>query len=107
KTDGRIIVTSQTRGVRVVDAASGRILSRVNLPVRGENGAELLLNGTDLVVLATEWGQHGAPGPADTRPAFTSTRTVVTRVDLSDPASPVTLGSVRVEGSYRSARMIG
>lgn len=107
KTDGRIIVTSQTRGVRVVDAASGRILSRVNLPVRGENGAELLLNGTDLVVLATEWGQHGAHGPADTRPAFTSTRTVVTRVDLSDPASPVTLGSVRVEGSYRSARMIG
>lgn len=107
KTDGRVIVTGLTSGVHVVDAASGRLLSRIHLPVRSDHGAELLLDGTDLVVLGTEWGHHRSPGPAGTVPAFTPTRTVVTRVDLSDPAEPVVLGAVRIEGGYRSARLVG
>jgi len=115
KTDGRVVVTSVSGGVTVVDAATGRVLSRVGLGGPGGassdrgfegTGAELLLAGTDLVVLATEWGV-GGPGPADTVPAFPPTRTVVTRIDLTDPSAPRVLGSVRLEGGYRSARMVG
>lgn len=56
-------------------------------------------------MLTTEWGS-GVHRARDLMPAFESTRTSVTRIDLSDPADPVTLGSIRIEGSYRTARMI-
>lgn len=109
KTDGEVVVTATDGSVRVVDVASRRVLATVDLPRRADGGAaELLLEGQDLVVLTSEWSDWGVyeSGTADTMPAFAPQRTVVTRVDLSDPAAPRTLGSVRVEGSYRSARMV-
>ncbi len=106
KTDGSIIVTASEDSVSIVDVASAAVVGRVDLPGRG-GSSELLLNGSTLVALTTEWGDYGGPSTrADLMPAFAPTRTIVTRVDLSDPADPVTLGSIRVEGSYRAARMI-
>ncbi|WP_153397502.1 beta-propeller domain-containing protein [Ornithinicoccus halotolerans] len=106
KTDGKVIVAATGGTVRVVDVATEAVLATVELPGGAEvHAAELLLHGSTLVVL----GQEHSPGqPVDGRQlAFPASRTVVTTVDLSDPAQPRTIGSVRMEGSYRSARMVG
>ncbi len=104
KTNGDVIVTSVTGRVQVVSVATGEVVSTIPLP-RDVYSAELLLAGTDLLVLSTG-GAPGVVGPADRIQAFAPTRTTVTRVDLRDPAAPVVGGSIRMEGAYRSARMI-
>ena len=108
KTDGRIIVTTITGRVQIVDVATEQVISTVRLPGRQDQvqPGELLLQGSTLVVLSYEWGSW-APAADDRQMAFPSSRTVVTTVDLRDPANPRTLGSVRIEGSYQSARLIG
>lgn len=107
KTDGRIIATAVNGRVRVVDVGTAQVLSTVRMPGRADqvHATELLLHDDTLVVLGEEWA-HARP--VDGRHmAFPSSRTVVTTVDLSDPADPRTVGSVRLEGSYRSARLVG
>lgn len=106
KTDGTVIVTVLGNRVRVVDVASRTVVSEIRMPGRRDQvqPVELLLHGRTLVVLGQEWGN--AQPAADRYLPFGSARTHVVTVDLSDPASPRTLGSVRVEGSYRSARMV-
>ncbi len=105
KTDGTIIVSAVGGRVRVVDVATGTVLSTVS--VGGDQSAsELLLDGSTLVVLSTQWNTFNGWYADTLGPAFPTSRTVVTTVDLSDPAAPRTLGSARIEGSYRSARMI-
>lgn len=108
KTDGRIIVAVVNSTVRIVDAPSARVVSTVRLPGRSDQAypSEVLLHDGTLVVLAQEWGAGGQP--VDGRyVAFPPARTVVMTVDVSDPAAPRTLGSVRLEGGYRSARLVG
>ena len=108
KTDGRVIVTVLNGKVRVVDAATAELVSTVELPGRADQvyPVEALLHDGTLVILAEEWS--GGARPVDgTFVAFPSSRTLVLTVDLSDPAAPRTLGSVRLEGSYRSARLVG
>ncbi|WP_109471597.1 beta-propeller domain-containing protein [Ornithinimicrobium cavernae] len=108
KTDGRIIVTTVSGRVQIVDVASETVISTVPLPGRRDQvqAGELLLHGSTLVVLSHEWAGW-SPVDSDHHTAYPSPRTVVTTVDLSDPAEPRTVGSVRIEGSYTSARMIG
>lgn len=108
KTDGRIIITTITGRVQIVDVATEQVISTVRLPGRQDQvqPGEILLHGSTLVVLSSEWGSW-QPAAADRQMAFPSSRTVVTTVDLSDPASPRTVGSVRIEGTYQSARMVG
>lgn len=107
KTDGDVIVTVATGALRVVDVASSEVVGRLALP-EDAWGSELLLAGDDLLVLST--GAQAWRGPAATDdarfPAFAPTRTTLTRVDLSDPAAPTVTGAVRLEGAYRSARMV-
>ncbi len=107
KTDGSIIVTVVSGRVRVVDVATARVVSEVRLPGRADtvHASEVLLHGSTLVVLAEEWS--GGHQPVDgTFVAFPASRTLVTTVDLTDPAAPRTVGSVRLEGGYRSARLV-
>lgn len=111
KTDGRIIVTAQGGGrIHVTDAATATRLATISIPKAADASSELLLSGDTMIVLSTTSGPFfGASDIArDLRaPGFPSERTTVTRVDLSDPRNPKVLGAVRMEGSYRSARMIG
>ncbi len=106
KTDGEVIVTVAGGALRVVDVASAQVVGRLPLP-KDARGSELLLAGDDLLVLST--GQSMSP---DRGPAvhgllpYGATRTTLTRVDLSDPSRPTVTGSVRMEGAYRSARMV-
>ncbi|GAB2611472.1 hypothetical protein GCM10027067_23680 [Pseudactinotalea suaedae] len=100
KTNGEVVVTSVSGKIRVVDASTAEVVATIAVPGMSEGFAELLLDGDDLVVLAAEWGGWAADGAAPVE------RTTIHRVDLSDPANPRAVGSTRVEGSYRSARMI-
>lgn len=107
KTNGKIIVTATSGRVRIVDVASGEVISSVRMPGRGQEvqPSELLLAGDTLVVLSQEWGNWMQP-TGDRQAAFAPSRTIITTVDLSAPADPRTVGSVRLEGNYVSARMI-
>lgn len=112
QTDGEIIVTVRDGRLSVVDAASAQVVGKVRLPMRGEGSSELLLDrdAARALVLTTEWSGGGWSPVAredglTAYPAFGIERTVVTSVDLSEPATPVVTGTVRLEGSYRSARM--
>lgn len=110
QTDGEIVVTVRGGQLVVVDAATTSKVGSVALPARGDGSdSQLLLDraARRALVLTTEWTGGGGPMPMDstTYPAFPSERTVVTTVDLSDPAAPRVVGAVRLEGSYRSARM--
>ncbi len=104
KTNGDVIVTTVSGKIRVVDVTTGQVVSTIAVPGISEGmSAELLLDGDDLVVLATQWDAavDWAPGGGSG-----AERTSLVRVDLADPANPEIVGSTRVEGSYRSARMI-
>ncbi|GAA5168469.1 beta-propeller domain-containing protein [Ornithinimicrobium tianjinense] len=107
KTDGRIIVTAVNGRVRIVDVASEKVVSEVRMPGRRDqaHASELLLSGDTLVVLGQEWS-YAQPVDGRFLP-FGSARTVVMTVDVSDPSAPRTLGSMRIEGSYRSVRLVG
>lgn len=118
KTDGEIIVSAVTGSVTILDVAT-ETTTEVDLPRATEGNSELLLQGDTLLVLTSEYsGGHlpmagdsaetseSSDGPVNTYPAFGIERTVVTTVDLTDPGDPQVLGSTRMEGSYRSARMI-
>lgn len=112
QTDGEIIVVVRDGSLVVVDAASAEVVGRVRLPMRGEGTSELLLDrdAGRALVLTTEWSGGGWSPVAredglSAYPAYGVERTVVTTVDVSDPAAPTVTGSVRLEGSYRSARM--
>lgn len=105
KTDGALIVTMVEGGLRVVDVASAEVVGRLPLSDQAWN-AELLLSGDDLVILSTGGDSDGGVVEDGLRPAFSPTRTTVTRVDLADPSSPTVTGSVVMEGAYTSARMV-
>lgn len=110
QTDGEIIVTAREGELVVVDVSDRQRIGTVRLPSR-DGQAELLLDAESkrALVLTREWVDDLALPPmndeSSTFPAFGVSRTVVTTVDLSDPTSPTVVGSVRLEGDYRSARM--
>ncbi|WP_298752331.1 beta-propeller domain-containing protein [uncultured Serinicoccus sp.] len=115
QTDGEILVTARGGRLVVVDVATRAEVGALRLPGRDlGSDAELLLDRTSgqVLVLTREWPRQGVPTPTPDAadgltsfPAFEATRTVVTLVDVSDPANPTAGGTLRLEGDYRSARM--
>lgn len=101
KTDGELVVAVSAGAVRVVDAASAELLATVDLD--GATPGELLLDGSTLLVLGSDPPAYPQP---DLVPADRAARTVLTQVDLTDPAAPEVVQSTRVEGEYRSARLV-
>ncbi len=79
--------------------------------------AELLLAGDRVVVLAHSWiplaEDEGAGTGRDAAPGWTmpyqpgTATTVVTLVDVSDPADPTVVSRTETEGQYVSARLSG
>lgn len=110
QTDGRVIVTVSGGRLVVVDAERADRVGEVRLPRGGSGDSELLLDRESrrALVLTREWGGGPAGATVDglrTFPAFEAERTVLTLVDLADAAAPEVVGSLRLEGGYRSARM--
>lgn len=130
KTDGSIIAALIQDRLQFVDAESAEVVSSLPLSkiAPGAYNAELLLNGDTLLVLSSgvvdtgpfwpeggseDWDSDGADGFAEDMMLSDggygggAARTTISRLDISDLAAPDLLGSTRIEGSYRSARMIG
>ena len=93
KTDGRRIFAMSAGRLVVVDAARREVLGSVLLPI-GES-AELFLDGDSLLALQQAGGRGGSPS-----------YTAVHRIDVRDGV-PEIVETMRVEGSYVSARSIG
>ncbi len=93
KTDGRRIFAMSAGQLVVVDAARREVLGSVLLPI-GES-AEMFLDGDSLLAIQQTGGRGGEPLEA-----------VVHRIDVRDGV-PEVVETIRVEGSYVSARSIG
>jgi len=93
-----------------------RIAGRLDLPV--EAGSELLVSGNRAMVLG--FGGYAipfGPGPANSRavaedrsaiaPEQQKVETVATVIDISNPGSMKVTDTLRLDGNYVSARMVG
>lgn len=112
KTDGdRIVALAQGR-LQVVDVSGGEPRVVGSLSLDDGAGTELLLAGDRALVLGTgPWNVVPMAAAAQERigallPPNGET-SVLTEVDLSDPAHPRVASRLSVEGSYLSARMVG
>jgi uncharacterized secreted protein with C-terminal beta-propeller domain len=109
KTDGDLVLTTTDGTLRVLDA-TGRepeLVGSLELP-DGSNH-ELLLHGDRLLVLSVadltipvDPQQQRSGWPTDRWVATT----LLTEVDIADPAHPEAVASKQVDGSYHAARAI-
>ncbi len=111
ESDGRPKLTHLT-----VSDGGARITGRLELPI--ESGRELLVSGDRAIVLGFGGGYPvplggGAEGraiaedSASVAPDMQKIETVVTVIDISDPGSMKVTDTLRLEGNYVSARMVG
>ena len=116
KSDGRHLFSVAANTLRIVriDDGAPRLVSNLTLPSEGSH--ELLLSGTRLLVATRKFGSVSGGGGFDgggVRPASTiaphrvPSITTLTSIDFTDPSRPMFLGSIDIDGDYRSARMIG
>lgn len=124
KTDGRILARVTGRTLVVTDVSGGRPreLSSTTLPGAPVVGAELLLRGSRILVVATEASvaHRGFPGPGPgpggegeiardlpgdfLPPVQRDTRTRLVSFDVSDPSAPRLTDDRRVSGGAVSTR---
>jgi len=106
KTDGQQVVSVAGADLVVTDVSGDQpvMQGRLTLPPRLRSG-ELLLDGDTAIVVGWTYlrrgGWHGliwSPEPT------TPSRTLIARVDLTDPHSPELVGLDRIEGELMSAR---
>jgi len=105
KTDGRRAVAVANGRLQVVDLGAGepRISASVDLP---DGAGELLLDGDRVLVLSRGAGEVIPLGlTARSVPAWPSTSSTLTLVDIGDPGAPTVVGTVQLDGDYRSARL--
>jgi uncharacterized secreted protein with C-terminal beta-propeller domain len=114
KTDGQRVFVAADGQLRVIDVTGDapRIVGTLAL---GSDGTahQLLLHGTRALVLATV-SSPGDVQPIDVaRPrqvakiAPGTSKTMLTEVDLSDPAAPKVARTMELDGAYVDARMAG
>ncbi len=124
KTDGRriVTVTSGTPGapeaggrLQVLVVEDGRHRLAGSLPLPGNGGDhDLLLSGNRVLVRSSTWSPEPASGsvfreaPAsDLMIAPGRQRTVLTLVDISDPAAPAVVSTFEIDGHVLGARLVG
>jgi len=103
KTDGRVLVRIDGDDLTTYDVSGTAVrrLSTIDLPGKELVDAELLLAGDQVVVIGDTPVDYSYERTLDTP------RTVVRRVDLSDPAEPEVLDSQEYGASLVSARQYG
>ncbi len=125
KTNGSIVVAMGQGSVQIVDVGTEAVVATVSTRDidRDAFQFEFLLHQDKLVVLSTGTVQSGsswrpwvesflgsdeAASESGLAPhGQRAERTTITLIDISDPADPTILNATRMEGSYRSARLIG
>ncbi|MGB7425935.1 MAG: beta-propeller domain-containing protein [Ornithinimicrobium sp.] len=125
KTNGSIIVAVADGALHIVGVDEGEVLATLALDDVAPDSyqSEILLHDDTVVLMSTgtvderrTWGRWFDPfGEESSRSSVDmiwpdghhSSRTTITRIDIEDPRSPAVLGSERMEGTYRSARLTG
>ena len=106
KTNGRhafVVVGDRLRAVDV--RARPRLVGTLRLARGGAN--ELLLHGDRLLVLSRVAMLPVPDGPVGIRAPFVPMRSVVTEVDVGNPARMRVLRTLELEGTHLAARLVG
>jgi beta propeller domain-containing protein len=111
KTDGRTIFTIAGTRLVAVDARGPRLAGSLDLGPAA-TGAQLLLRGSRLIVISSGGPvvaplEGGGPAIAPLPPIRFSPRTIVTEVDVHDPAAMKVARTLSIDGSYVDARQNG
>jgi Beta propeller domain len=108
KTNGSYIFTVHGRRLHAVDVRgrTPRVVATVPLELRQH---DLLLRGRRLLVLSRNRYEAYEPLPANPRrlPPYGSARTMLTELDVGNPAAPRVLRTLTIEGHYLAARRHG
>lgn len=114
KTNGEIIVTASYDKFEIIDVGGDGPRLVATLPLE-QGGTEILLSGDRVLALTTTWRADpnaSPPSPeGDQRvmmmPVQGKPVTVLTSIDISDPANPRVIDTKDVDGTYRTARATG
>ena len=111
KTDGAHIFATSGGKLHAIDVRAGTPRKAGTLDLGTAGGGDLLLRGDRLLVLSSGYaggGGVGIPLPAraaSTPVGFGQSKTVLSEVDVSDPAAMRILRTLTVKGDYVSARL--
>lgn len=118
KNDGQYIYALQGSTVHIVQATPAEQIAEIATVELDATGDSLYLYGSKLVALSQEWNWGAvyddvAVSPGNGRgprllggPFNDGVQTLVTVVDVTDPANPVVDATVTLEGQLSSSRMI-
>jgi uncharacterized secreted protein with C-terminal beta-propeller domain len=107
KTNGKLVFAVTDRTLRIVDVAGGAPVVRGTLTLDGV-GQQLLLRGDRVLVIGTSGGPvTSAPVAPMPVPAIVPPQTIVTEVDVSNPAAPKVRRTMTVPGRFVDARQHG
>jgi hypothetical protein len=107
KTNGRLVFAVTDGALRIVDVTGAAPIIRATLPLDG--GRELLLRGDRLLAIGSPAVALPAP-PRPVEPAiapYQPPSTVVTEIDVSNPAAPKVTRTMTVPGRFVDARQHG
>ena len=108
KTDGDVIVAVAGAELHVIEPADEGPRLLATVPLDRGGSSELLLADDRAAVLTRAHGSvTEGPATSDTSLPGPGPLTIVTTVDLADPAAPEVVESRTFEGDYVSARMTG
>ena len=105
KTDGRTVFAISDGVLRAVDVTGDTPKLDGSLTLDG-GGQELFIRGDKALVMSTSYGASPQFGFA-TDIAITSSKVVLTEVDISNPAAMTVRRSMTVDGALADARMTG
>jgi uncharacterized secreted protein with C-terminal beta-propeller domain len=92
ETDGRVVYAAIGRKVFVTDALAGKLISSIDVP-NNSGATQLILDGRRLAIITSA---YSGVGP----------ESVVTVVDVSNPAAPVKLNTTHLEGQALAVRSV-
>ena len=108
KTNGKLVFAVTDRTLRIVDVTGAVPVVRGTLALDGA-GQQLLLRGDRVLVIGTPAVPGPVPEPVAPMPirAYLRSTTVVTEVDVSNPATPKVTRTMTVPGRFVDARQHG
>ncbi len=108
KSDGATLFVVRGNSLLAVDLRTGRPRLAGSLELEPGWSHELLLSGRRLLVLSRGGGPVVSPAPSvGTRFAPVVQQTILSEVDIGQPASMRIVRSLKLDASYVSARLVG